>query len=42
MPIAETVGAVLDGSLAPADAVARLMHRHPTAELHDLAVAGDR
>lgn len=37
MPIAETVGAVLDGRLIPADAVAKLMHRDPAAELHDLA-----
>ena len=42
MPIAETVGAVLDGRLAPADAVATLMHRDPTAELHDLTAAGLR
>ncbi len=42
MPIAETVGAVLDGSLVPSDAVVTLMHRDPTAELHDLAAAGTR
>lgn len=40
MPIASTVGAVLDGNLAPAAAVVRLMHREPTAELHDLTGAG--
>lgn len=40
MPIASTVGAVLDGQLAPAAAVARLMHREPTSELHDLGGAG--
>jgi glycerol-3-phosphate dehydrogenase (NAD(P)+) len=36
MPIARTVGAVLDGALSPVMAVTELMHRDPTAELHDL------
>jgi len=40
MPIASTVGEVLDGRLAPAAAVISLMHREPTAELHDLGSAG--
>lgn len=39
MPIASSVGAVLDGRLAPAAAVERLMHREATAELHDLTEA---
>jgi glycerol-3-phosphate dehydrogenase (NAD(P)+) len=36
MPIAKTVGAVLNSTIAPAAAVAELMQREPTAELHDL------
>lgn len=34
MPIAESVVALLDGRLRPADAVAALMERHPVAETH--------
>ena len=33
MPIAQAVVALLDGQMAPAQAVARLMGRGPTAEL---------
>jgi glycerol-3-phosphate dehydrogenase (NAD(P)+) len=36
MPIAETVGAVLDGRLAPAEVVWPLMHREAKSELHHL------
>jgi glycerol-3-phosphate dehydrogenase (NAD(P)+) len=36
MPIVSTVGAVLDGNVAPGAAVDRLMNREPTAEMHDL------
>jgi len=33
MPIAQSVVALLDGKLQPAEAVAALMDREPTAEL---------
>lgn len=36
MPIAEMVGAVLDGELSPEDVVIRLMQREAKPELHDL------
>lgn len=39
MPIAKAVVALLDGQMAPAQAVARLMGREPTAELATLAAA---
>lgn len=37
MPIAQTVGEVLNGTLAPIEVVGKLMHREARAELHDLA-----
>jgi len=36
MPIAQSVGEVLDGTLAPIEVVGKLMHREARAELHDL------
>ena len=39
MPICETVATVLAGTTTPQDAVAHLMGRVPTGELHDLEMA---